>query len=195
MAKNKTIKKIEKKMDLDENKKNYIKNYILLVILFVSCIFLTIYFCRWYEVYQEYEKETPVIRGSLSEITIEDLDHYVVDNSSAIIYICTAKDDECRNFEKDFKKYIRKNDITDEIVYLNITGVDQEQFIEMFNKTYPYKIKLNGHYPTFAVFEDGKLISLLQGSTNKKLTISKVQDFIELNLMSEEELEDIEKEA
>ena len=35
----------------------------------------------------------------------DDLDHYVLDNPTTIIYMCTANDDECRNFEKDFKNY------------------------------------------------------------------------------------------
>ena len=129
MANKKTIKKIEDKMNLDENKKNYLKNYILLIILFGCCIFFTIYFCKWYSVYKEYEKQTPVIRGSLSEITVDDLEHYVIENYTSIIYMCTADDDECRTFEKDLKKYVHRNSITDEIVYLNLTGVDLDEFI------------------------------------------------------------------
>ena len=178
MAENKTMKKIEEKMNLDEKKKNYLKNYILLIILFACCIFFTIYFCKWYNVYKEYERETPVIRGSLSEITVDDLEHYVVDNSSAIIYMCTANDDECRAFEKDFKKYIHKNSITDEIVYLNLTGVDLEQFVQSFNQKYKYKIKLNGHYPAFVVFDEGRIISLLQGNKNKKITIRRFKTLL-----------------
>ena len=139
------------KEKMEEPQKNYVKNYVLLSILFVSCIFLTLYFCKWYEVYKEYEREIPVIRGSLSEITPEELEHYVIDNASAIIYMCMANDDECRTFEKEFKKYIQKNGITDEVIYLNLTGIDQEQFLNDFNQTYQFKIKLNGKYPAFVV--------------------------------------------
>ena len=183
MANNKNKENTESK----EQQKNYVKNYILLIVLFVSCIFLTIYFCKWYDVYKEYEKEIPVIRGSLSEITPEDLEHYVIDNSSAIIYMCVANDDECRAFEKDFKKYIQKNGITDEVIYLNLTNVDQKQFLSDFNQKYQFKIKLNGKYPAFVVFQDGDVISILQGSKNKRITLSKVQGFLELNMLEEEE--------
>lgn len=189
MAKEKTIKKVKEKINLDEKQKNYLKNYLILIAIFCCCIFLTLYFCKWYEVYQEYEREIPVIRGSLVEINPEDLEHYVADTPSTIIYLCTANDDECRNFEKDFKKFITKNDITDEIVYLNLTNVDNSQFISEFNQKYQYKMKLNGKYPAFVVFQDGEISSVLQGSKNKKITISKVQNFIELNLYEEEEEE------
>ena len=189
MAKEKTIKKVKEKINLDEKQKNYLKNYIILIAIFCCCIFLTLYFCKWYEVYQEYEREIPVIRGSLVEINPEDLEHYVADTPSTIIYLCTANDDECRNFEKDFKKFITKNDLTDEIVYLNLTNIDNSQFISEFNQKYQYKMKLNGKYPAFVVFQDGEISSVLQGSKNKKITISKVQKFIEINLFEEEEEE------
>lgn len=191
MAKEKTIKKVKEKMNLDEHQKNYLKNYIILIAIFCCCVFLTLYFCKWYEVYQEYEREIPVIRGSLVEINPEDLEHYVADTPGTIIYLCTANDDECRNFEKDFKKYINKNDITDEIIYLNLTNIDNSQFIKDFNQKYQYKMKLNGKYPAFVVFQDGEITSVLQGSKNKKITISKVQNFIELNLYEEDEEEEL----
>ena len=179
----------------EEKKKNYIKNYCILIAIFCACIFLTFYFCRWYQVYKEYEREIPVIRGVLSEITPEDLEHYVVDNSSAVVYLCTANTDECRSFEKDFKKYVQKEGLAEGIIYLNLTGVYQEAFINDFNHQYPYKHKLNGKYPAFVVFEDGKVSSILQGGKNVKITISKVQNFLEINLYEEEneEVEEIEE--
>lgn len=182
--------KIVDKLNVDEKKKNYLKNYILLFILFGSCIFLTIYFCKLYNVYEEYEREIPVIRDSLSEITPVDLEHFVIDTPETIIYMCTANDDACRNFENDLKKFVQRNNLSDNIIYLNLTGVNNEEFINGFNQKYNYKIKLNGHYPAFVAFEDGKVVSILQGSKNKKITISKLQNFLELNLYEEEEEEE-----
>ena len=187
MSNNKTIKKIKEKVDLDGKQKNYLKNYVILGVLFLVCIALTLYFCKSYEVYQEYEKEIPVIRDSLVEINPEDLEHYIADTSSTVIYMCTAMDQKCRSFEKDFKKYIHKNEITDEIVYLNLTNVDQKTFTQEFNDKYPNKIKYNGKLPAFVSFQDGKIVSILQESQQKKITMSKVQNFLELYLLKEEE--------
>lgn len=185
-----TNKKEQKKKD--ETEKNYIKNYFILIALFACTCFLTLYLCKWYNVYQDYQKETPVIRGSLQEIMSEDLDHYVIDTPSVIIYMCTSNDDNCRSFEKDFKKYIGKNDdIVDSVTYLNLTNVDKKVFLDSFNRKYHNKIKLNGNYPAFVAFQDGNVVSILQGKKNKKLTISKVQNFLELNLMEEEEEEEL----
>lgn len=180
------------KKELNEKEKNYVRNYFLLAILFVGCIALTLYFCKCYQVYQEYQKEIPVIRGSLLEITKDDLEHYIVDNSNVITYLCTANEDSCRNFEKDFKKYIAKNGIDEQVVYLNLTGIDQEEFVKEFNDKYPYKNSLDVHYPAFVVFEDGRVTSILQGTKKKELTLSSVEQFLELNSIEEEE-EEIEE--
>ena len=76
---------------------------------------LVIYLCKWYKVYDDYQKEIPVIRDTLSEITDVDLEHYILDNPSTIIYMCTASNETCRDFEKDFKKFVLKKEYTDSI--------------------------------------------------------------------------------
>lgn len=174
-----------KKKNIKEKEKKSTKNYFILAFIYLCCIGITLYFCKWYDVYKEYERKIPVIRGSLTELSAEELDHYVVDIPNTIIYMCTATDDNCRKFEKDFKKYIARNDISDEITYLNLTNIDLGEFVKTFNNKYSYKIKLNGHYPAFVVFQDGKVTSILQGSKNKDLTISKVKDFLELYLLED----------
>lgn len=171
----------------EKDSKKPLKNYVILIIIFVvSCAF-TLYLCEWYNVYDDYKKQTPVIRGTLSEIGYNDLDHYVVDISNVIIYTCTASDDKCRSFEKNFKKYIKKNNLNDDIVYLNVSDVDQEQFINEFNEKYNYKIKLTNNYPAFISFKDGKVESILQNNKKKNLTMSKVEDFLEMNMYKEED--------
>ena len=108
-----------------------------------------------------------------------------MDNPSAIIYMCTANDDVCRNFEKDFKKLLRKKDYRNQIIYLNLTDIDQDVFVNDFNARYHYKNKLTTNYPAFVLFEDGEVKSILQGKENKTLKISKVKQFLELNEIGE----------
>ncbi|MBE6157384.1 MAG: hypothetical protein E7160_01165 [Firmicutes bacterium] len=168
-------------MEKQEIKQIPIKNYIILIVLFIGGIILTGYSCNWYKIYDEYQRETPVIRGTLSEITAEEIDHYVLDNPTTIFYMCTSKDFACRNYEKDLKKVIESQDLQNNIIYVNLSNVDINSFVDNFNKTYSYKKKLTVNYPALIVFEDGKVTSILQGSNNKKLTVSKTKQFIELN--------------
>ena len=165
-----------------KKEKNLVKNYFILAIIFLAGIGLTFYLCRWYKVYDDYKKQTPVIRGTLSqEIVYDDLEHYVLENPTSVIYMCVSNDDVCRNFEKRFAKYIVKEELTDTIVYLNLTNIEKDEFINKFNEKYQFKTNLTGNYPAFVIFKDGKVDSVLQGSSDSEVTLSKVKNFLELN--------------
>ena len=173
----------EKKQEEKETKK--INNYLLLLLLFAACVVVVLYVCKIYTVNKEEQLKVPIIRGYISEIYSEDLEHYVMDNPTTVLYLCVANDDSCRTFERSFKKFLRRKDYSNQIVYLNLTDVDQEQFVQEFNKKYHYKIELTTNYPAFVLFEDGEVKSILQGNENKPLTITKLNHFLELNEIGE----------
>ena len=162
-----------------------IKNYFILGLIFFAATTLTLYLCDVYRVYDEEKKQVPVIRGTLSEIITEELDHYVLENPTTIIYMCTASDSKCRNYEKDLKKFVQKEELQESIVYLNLSDIDANIFVENFNNKYQFRIKLKTNYPALVIFEDGKITHLLQAKENEKLTITKTKQFIELHRKGE----------
>lgn len=166
-----------------KNKK--IKNYVLLVLLFIAGIALTLYLCDCYKVYHDYQKQIPVIRGTLQEINSEEIDHYILENPTTIIYMCTSAEDSCRSFEKKLMKLSDKIDITDSVIYVNLSDINQDEFVEKFNTKYPYKVQLTTTYPAFVTLEEGKVKYILQGTKNKPLTISKTKQYLELNHIGE----------
>ncbi len=168
-----------------EEKEIPIKNYIILGIIFLLGIIIALYFCDWYKVYDNYQRQTPIIRGTLSEITTAEVEHYVLENPTATFYMCTADESICRNFEKDFKKYVEKESLTDKIIYVNLTDTDVNSFVTEFNNKYNYKIKLTNNYPALVTFDDGHITGLVQGNKDKKLTVSKAKQFIEMNKIGE----------
>ncbi len=168
-----------------EEKPNKLRNYLLLLFLFLFCIVLVLYLCKIYKVNDEEKKKTPVISGAISEIYYEDLEHYLMDNPTVVLYLCTANDDVCRSFERDFKKLLKKKEYNDQIIYLNLTDLEQDDFVNNFNNSYPYKEKLTVDYPAFVLFEDGKIKSILQGTLEKPLTIVKTKQFLDINKIGE----------
>lgn len=168
-----------------KEKKIPLKNYIIIALIFLATIGLTIYLCKCYGVYNESKTEIPVIRGTLSEITSDDFEHYILENQSTKVYMCTASNQTCRNFEKDFIKLIKKKNLQEEFVYLNLSNIDQDAFVNNFNEKYNFKIALTTNYPAIVIFEDGKIVSMLQGTADEKLTISKTKQFIEINKIGE----------
>ncbi len=169
-----------KNKEKKENKKITFKNYLIISIICILTIGLTIYLCNCYKVYNNSKLEIPVLRETLSEITIDELDHYVTENQNVTIYMCIANDINCRNYEKKLKKFINAKNLQDSIVYLDLKGVNAEQFIDDFNKKYASKPRLTTSYPTFVYFEEAQVSSVLQAK-NGELTIEKTKQFIELN--------------
>ena len=106
-------------MEKQENiRKVGVKNYIILSLIFIAATILTIYLCNVYNVYQEDKLQIPVIRGTLSEITSEELDPYISENPTIMMYICTPSNDTCRKYEKSLKKYVVKEELQEQMVYL-----------------------------------------------------------------------------
>ena len=166
---------------METKSSNSFKNYIILLIIFIVFIVLVLYFCELYKVNEEEKMKTPIIEGMLSEIYSEDLDHYVLDNPTTIIYLCAANDDECRIFERNFRKLLKKKNYQNQLVYLNLTSEDQEKFVNKFNDKYYYRIKLTTDYPAFILFENGKVKKILQSNDKSELNINTVKQFLELN--------------
>ena len=168
---------------IEKNKKIPTKNYIIFIVMILLVYALIYYLYSWYKVYSDYQKDIPVIRDSLTEITPEEANHYIQDNSNAVIYSCTANNDKCRAFEKNFKKLVSENSLDQYITYINLNGTDTKNFTEEFNNSYvsSNRKKLKNNYPAIIVFEEGKVIDILQGNENKIITTKDVKDFLEDN--------------
>jgi len=177
--------KNNKTEETNNKEKNKLKNYLILLLLFVASMGFVLYLCELYKVNEEEQKKIPVIDGLIYEIYNDDLEHYILDNPTTVIYMCTANGDACRLFERDFKKILKKNEYNDKLVYLNLTDLDQNKFVKEFNDKYNYKIELTTNYPAFVFFEEGKVKKVLQGKKDKQLTVEKVKQFLEVNEIGE----------
>lgn len=173
-------------MEKQENiRKVGVKNYLILSLIFIAATILTIYLCNVYNVYQEDKLQIPVIRGTLSEITSEELDPYISENPTIMMYICTPSNDTCRKYEKSLKKYVVKEELQEQMVYLNISSEESENFAGSFNEKYTTSLKLKDRYPALLIFEEGKVTHLLQAKEKEKLTITKTKQFMELHSIGE----------
>ena len=168
----------------EKEKKITIKSYLILATIFILTIGLTVYLCKCYEVYSESMKEIPVIRGTLSEITSEELEHYIQENPNCVVYVCTASDPKCRDYEEKLKKLVKKQNLQEKIVYLNVSNTVQEDFIKSFNDIYKHKVELTVNYPAIILFEEKEISSILQEKEGE-LSITKTKNFIELNDIGE----------
>lgn len=177
--------KKKKMQEKEQIRKISLKNYIILALIFIVVTLITLYLSSVYKVYEQSKREIPVIRGTLSEITTEEIDHYISENPTIMLYACTSSDTKCRNFEKDLKKLVKREQLQEELVYINITQEEKEVFHELFNEKYKSRFKLTNNYPALIVFDEGKITHMLQEKANKKLSITKTSQFIELHRIGE----------
>lgn len=156
-----------------------IKNYFIVVIIFALSIGLAFFFRNWYNSYQDYEKTIPILQGIISEVRYNEIDNFIIDNQSAIIYIGVADDDDCRNLEIKLKKVIEKRHLKNKIIYFNITDVENRTLLlQEFNGKYG-----NGNdiytYPAIVLIEDGRVVDYRSKSANRDLLVSDIEQLLD----------------
>ena len=64
------------------------------------------------------------IKDYLTEIKYEEIDSYILEQPNAIIYVSNSKEEDSRNFERKFSKLIKKYNLENQIVYININNTN-----------------------------------------------------------------------
>ena len=168
-----------------KSKKSYIpiSNYVKLVLIIIVALLGIFIFRNVYLKNKLYEENIPLIRNYvISEINTNEIYNYVRENAEPIIYICTASNTNCREFEKEFGPIIKARELESRITYLNISDVKKKSaFIKEFNKF--YDVKLLG-YPSIVIFEEGKVKDILTVKTDNSLDIKLVTEFLDKNSVS-----------
>ena len=165
---------------MEKEKTIGIKSYIQVVCICAVTLLGVLYLANWYSNYKKDKLSVPVIDGVLSEIKYEELDPYLSENNGTLyLYMCTSDEEVCRNFETKFIKYIKKKNLYDKIVYLNLTDIDsKKEFIKRFNDKYAKKSKISA-YPTMIYFENNKIKTVIGGSNG--LTIAELEKYLNAN--------------
>lgn len=63
---------------------------------------------------------TSGMKNYLTEIKYEEIATHVVEQPNTIIYVSNSSDDSLYTFEKEFKTVIKKYNLENEIIYINI---------------------------------------------------------------------------
>ncbi len=63
---------------------------------------------------------TSGMKNYLTEIKYEEIATHVVEQPNTIIYVSNSSDDSLYTFEKEFKRVIKKYNLENQIIYINI---------------------------------------------------------------------------
>lgn len=170
-----------KKSSKNKGKEIPVKNYVILGIIIIITLLATIYLCAWFRSYNDSKINEPVITSTLREVEYNNLDTVLLERDFLIMYMCTTDEDVCRNFEKKFSSYIKDNNLTEEIVYLNLGySSDENNLLEKVYNNYKCDnlVKKIYEYPTLVIFNQGEIVDVLS-SSDKGITIDEVEEFLE----------------
>ena len=140
------------------------RNYIILIVLFLVCIFLTLYCSKWYKEITEYYQNNSIVSDVISEVEYESLSSYLLDNHEALIYVTYSNDQTIKKFEKKFRNYIIDNNLKNDIIYLDIAKEENKNVIKdiMNNYSSPNLKNIKDIYiPNLLYFKDGELVDIL----------------------------------
>lgn len=148
-------------MDM-EIRKVPIKNYIFLIVLTILTFFLLYYSVSYYQKRKAYESSRNTRMGFLSEVKEIELQTYILENHDTLIYISDSTDEQYRVFEKQLKTLIIGEDLTKELVYMDMYKVSNQFFQNLkqdfFSNNFDLKTLV---YPNILTISNGKIISVL----------------------------------
>lgn len=125
------------------------KNYIIVIIMFCAVIVLTLSGARFYN---NSIKETSTLYNYIKSITKEELDQYLSENPSTVLYISDKYNLSNNENEELLKSKIVEFNLYDNFIYMDKTQFDSE-FVKKFNNKYKTKLDIN-KLPIIIIYSD-----------------------------------------
>lgn len=139
------------------------KNYIFLAIIILATVFLTFYVRGWYITSSEISSGNSVLADAVREINKDEIENYTVESQKFILYV-SSNSDEVKNFERKFKRVIKKYDISEDVIYLNANQAG-DGFYDYLRGNFALNdkvgSKINPNESSIYVFVEGKISSVL----------------------------------
>ncbi len=166
-----------------EERKIPFQNYIILGLIIVATCILLYYLVSHYEKRKEYKSSIDSRMGFLSEMKENEVQNYILDNHDAIIYVSDSTDDAYRAFEKGLKDLIVKENLTKEIVYLDLYKASSSFITNLQDEWFSNDLQMEEFsYPNLLIVSNGAISSVLyrkQQTKNPKEVIDYIKEHLD----------------
>ncbi len=149
------------------------KNYLLLIILFVVTAGI-VFFARDIYNSRTTKQYTSVMNSFLTEIKLDDLNGYTLENSQVVIFISDKSTSSFEELEIEYKKIITEHNLQPLFVYLDVNNTSN---LDLFNQKYDVQLKLE-ELPILVVIMDGKVTDTYLSSNFNEVDVI---EFLEKN--------------
>ena len=155
------------------------KNYIIVGALFLITVLFVMLLRFWYISYNNYQLTIPILKDKITEVTVTELDTFLVENPEPIVYIEVSEDENSREVAKKLIEVVKKRNLTERVVYINLSSVEnKDAFFADFTAKYMDKGKLE-HYPAVVIFSEGKVLSYVSKTEKQNLNIGNVEQLFD----------------
>lgn len=141
------------------------KNYIILILVFLATIVAVFYVRDWYNTTKVYYAQNSVMTKVVKEIKSEEISNYILENQRFILYVSSGQNSQIKDFEDEFKNLIQNLDINDDVLYMNLDGVNTGSFYDLLKNNYSSNAKLKNQIvssdSSLYLFTDGKIVNVL----------------------------------
>lgn len=140
------------------------KNYIIFLLMLVGVVLVTFLGVR---VYNNNIKPSSVLYKYLKTIKGDELNLYLSENPSTVIYISDKYDVSKEDLEKELKNKIIDLNLYDNFIYLDKDELNKD-FINEFNKQNKTSITID-KLPTLIIFNDNEVESVYYSLTESNI--------------------------
>ncbi len=146
------------------------KNYLYLLIMIISVVFVTFLIFEINEKYQSRKLESSYLDGYVNKISLNEVNDILTEPSSEMFILVTkTNDEEVYNFEVELAKVIKKNDLRDNFIYIDFTDGDIAELNKMLGSNI-------SSIPAIIYLRNGEFVKNIDSSISKL----KVADFQQL---------------
>ena len=100
-----------------------LKNYFVLAVVLVGSIFLIYYLYLWVNAYKENKLNDPIMNDYLQVINYNELESYLYESESTVVYVSVVGDDKIRSFENKFKDTIIEYSLKNKLLYMDVSDI------------------------------------------------------------------------
>ena len=148
------------------------KNYLYVLLMIIGVVIITFAIFNLNDKYQLKKLEQSYFEGYLNEISSKELNTVLTEPSSELFILLTETNNEkIYNFEIDLMKIIKKNNLRDNFIYLDLTNKNEE--INDLNKMFNIKLR---EIPAIIYLKNGELIKVI----DSKETLLKAEELEKL---------------
>ena len=157
------------------------KKYIAIVVLIISLVANVFFlFYKLKPQQQEYARETAMY-SKLDSLLVDNFIDRYQNGDKLVVYVGRPSCGDCSKFEEVFDQIIEKYKLRKQLYYVNVEEIHKNKN-ELENFKQKFKIK---DTPTFAIYENKKLVAKLDFEENNGFTPYELEKWITSNLSDE----------